>query len=257
MKRKSIVAGLIMAASLVCLGGCGKETTYQKEITKAWTQTNSYDSANYIYSNSYTNADGAKVSSSVEGAYNRTEEVWSQISAYGTQGIGKQEEVFSPDGVFIRYNLDGETWEEWGELAGEKPDYATYLTNLFEQEISFENFASTVKEETEGETVYTLTYEKNYMETQVNEDLQAAEAYLEVLQTSGAEPEEIEYIEARVDNLKLMAGAQGQVIYYVDKDGNLTGIGSEMTMTNGAGTSALLRVSDFGEVSFENYTKNP
>lgn len=54
-----------------------------------------------------------------------------------------------------------------------------------------------------------------------------------------------------------MAKAEGQVIYYVDKDGNLTGLGSKMLMENGGGTSAMLRLAEFGEISFEGYVENP
>lgn len=257
MKKRSIITAMLLVAVSVSFSGCGKQENYQKEITEAWTKSNSYDSASYTYNNSYTNAEGASVVTVVEGAYNKKEEAWSQISFYGTEGIGKQEEVFSPDGVFIRYNLDGETWEAWGMLESEVPDYATYLMNLFEQEISFENIASITKEENDGEYVYTLIYEESYMEEQVNEDLTAAEAYLEVLNSSSASEEEVETIEKKIENLERMAEAEGQVIYYVDKDGNLTGLGSKMLMENGGGTSAMLQLADFGEISFEGYTKNP
>jgi len=152
---------------------------------------------------------------------------------------------------------DGEIWENWGTLEAEIPEYAAYLSGLFDQEISFENFASIKKEESEKEIVYTLIYEESYMEAQVNEDLIAAEAYVEVLNSSGASEEEIASAQERVENLKMMAGAQGQVIYYVDKDGNLTGIESKMLMENGAGTGSILRLEEFGQISFEGYTQNP
>lgn len=255
--KKSMIPAILLVAALVSLSGCGKQENYQKEITEAWTKSNSYDSASYTYNNSYTNAEGASVVTEIEGAYNKKEEAWSQISAYGTEGVGKKEEVFSNDGVFIRYNLDGETWEAWGTLESETPDHASYLTNLFEQEISFENIASITKEEKDGEYVYTLVYEERYMEEQVKEDLTAAEAYLEVLSSSSASEEEVETIETRIANLKLMAKAEGQVIYYVDEEGNLTGLGRKMLMENGGGTSAMLRLKDFGEISFEGYTQNP
>lgn len=255
--KKSMITAILLVAAFVSLSGCGKQESYQKEITEAWTKSNSYDSASYTYNNSYTNAEGASVVTEIVGAYNKKEEAWSQISSYGTEGIGKKEEVFSNDGVFIRYNLDGETWEAWGTLESERPDYASYLTNLFEQEISFENIASITKEERDGEYVYTLLYEENYMEEQVKEELTAAEAYLEVLDSSSASEEEVETIETRIANLELMAEAEGQVIYYVDKDGNLTGLGSKMLMKNGGGTSAILRLAEFGEVSFEGYVQNP
>ena len=255
---KKLFIGMVLSTLLLGITGCqDTEENYQKEIIEAWTQTNEYDSASYSYSNSYTNAEGLSVANSVEGAYNKEEDTWSQISSYGTQGKGKQEEVFSPDGIYVRYDLDGEGWKDWGTLQAELPEYATYLKNLFEQEISFENFESIEKKEKEEEYVYTLTYEESYMQEQVNEDLEAAEAYLEVLKSSTDSEENIKAMEQKIENLKMMAGAMGQVIYYVDKAGNLTGIGSQMVMENGGGTSALLRLSELGKVSFEGYTDTP
>ena len=79
----------------------------------------------------------------------------------------------------------------------------------------------------------------------------------EVLKTSGAGEEEIQTAQERVDNLEMMAGAVGQVIYRVDKEGNLTDIESKMLMENGAGTGSVLHLEDFGQISFKGYTENP
>ena len=257
MKIRKIVTGILLTAIAVGACGCNQEKNYQDEIRAAWSKTNSYDSANYTYSNSYTNTEGVTAKKIVQGAYNTAEETWSQISAYGTQGIGKMEEVFSPDGVYVRYSLDGETWEKWGSIEAEVPEYAAYLKDVFAMEVSFDNFSSIIKEEVDEETVYTLTYKDSYMEAQVNEDLEAAEAYVEVLDSSGASEKEVETAQERVDSFKMMAGAQGQVIYYMDMEGNLTGIESKMLMENGAGTGSVLRLEEFGQISFEGYTQNP
>lgn len=55
----------------------------------------------------------------------------------------------------------------------------------------------------------------------------------------------------------MMAGAVGQVFYYVDEQGNLTGIESKMSMKNGSETRAMLHLSELGEVTFENYIVMP
>ena len=257
MKYRKYIAVSLMAAALTGLTACGGQYEYQEEIIDAWTKTNQQDSAAYSYEQTYTNAEGALASSVVEGAYNRAEETWSQIAAYGTQGIGKSEVVYSPDGIYLRYDLDGEGWGAWSAVEGELPDYAGYLATLFAQEISFENIANITRVEQEDEYLYTLTYEESYMEQQVEEELTAAEAYLEVEEDSSISQEELKVLEEKVENLRKMAGATGTVLYYVDKEGYLTGMGSRMTMKDGSGTGAMLRLSELGQVTFEDYTGNP
>ncbi len=257
MRHRKYIAVSFAAAALMGLIACGGQSGYQEEIIAAWTKTNQQESAVYSYEQTYINAEGASASSVVEGAYNRAEETWSQIASYGTQSVGKSEAVYSPDGIYYRYDLDGEGWGAWTAVEGELPDYAAYLTTLFEQEISFENIADITREEQEGEYLYTLTYEESYMEDQVEEELTATESYLEVEKDSSISQEELKVLEEKVENLRKMAGATGTVLYYVDKEGNLTGMGSRMTMEDGSGTGAMLRLSELGQVTFEGYTGNP
>lgn len=257
MKKKLLATIAVLAALPLTMTACGKANTYKQEITDAWTKTNSYESASYSYQISYTNEDGIQVNSVNEGAYNRTEETWSQISDYGTQGIGKQEEVLSPEEIHIRYDLDGSGWGDWGKINSERTDYASFLKTLFEQNISFENIDSIEKAEENGEIIYTLTYKKSYMRAQVEEELEAARDYLELLQETSSDLTELDTLEQEVESLERRAEATGQAIYYVDKEGNLTGLGSRIEMEGGAGTYIMLRLSEFGEVSFEGYTENP
>lgn len=255
--KKRIITAIVMMVVLWNLTACGTENTYKQEITDAWTKTNGCTSASYSYQNSYVSEDGIRITNSIEGAYNRTEDAWSQISAYGTQGVGKQEKVILSDGIYIRYDLDGEGWGTWTPINGERPEYASYLKTLFAQEISFENIDSIEKTEEDGEYLYTLTYKKSYMQERVAEQLEAARSYMEIYQETASSQEELELLEARIENLEKMSNAVGALLYYVDKDGNLTGLGSRMDMDSENGTYAMLRLWDLDKVSFEGYTDNP
>lgn len=257
MKKKLFVIIAVMAVLLLTLTACGKENTYKREIEDAWTKTNGYESASYSYENGYNDEDGSSVIKSIEGAYNRTEEAWSQVSDYGSQGKGKQEEVISPDGIYMRYNLNDEGWGAWTPINGELPEYASYLKTLFAQEISYENIASIEKTEEDGEYLYTLTYKKSYMQSRVADQLEAARSYLEIYEDTASSMGEVDELKAKIENLEKMSNATGALLYYVDKEGNLTGLGSRMEMEGENATYAMLKLWDFDKVSFKGYTENP
>lgn len=255
VKHKSFAAALFLATVLLTLTSCGKEKTYQQEITDAWTKANGYESAMYSYENSYTNAEGINVTNNSEGAYNREEKAFRQISPYGTQGNGTQEQVFLPEENYIRYNLTGEEWGSFMAVGNKAWEYPSFLTTFFEQQISFENIDSIKKTEEDGAYLYTLTYKKSYMKERVEDQLEAARSYLEIYKESASNLSELETLENNVAYLEKMAEATGQLLYYVDKEGNLTGLGSRMEMEDGVDSYAMLRLSDFGKVSFEGYVE--
>ena len=254
MKKRQLAVTVLLAAVLLTFTSCGREKTYQKEITEAWTRTNAYESASFSYESSYTDEDGINITNNQEGAYNHTEDAFRQVSAYGTQGSGKQEQVFLPEENYIRYNLTGEAWGSWTPVGNKAAEYPSFLTTLFEQEISFENIDSIKKTEEDGEYLYTLTYKKSYMKERVEDQLEAARSYLEIYKESASNLSELETLEKNVAYLEKRAEATGMLLYYVDKEGNLTGLGSRLEM-EGGGSYAMLRLSDLGKVSFEGYVE--
>ena len=95
------------------------------------------------------------------------------------------------------------------------------------------------------------------MQSRVADQLEAARSYLEIYEDTASSMGEVDELKAKIENLEKMSNATGALLYYVDKEGNLTGLGSRMEMEGENATYAMLKLWDFDKVSFKGYTENP